>query len=239
MTTFSQIVDEVTKELIRPDLRLTLASYLNQVIRECHMTTPGSGLSPLPVLFGENRIEDEFQLVALPGLWPIPNVPRFQKMETAQHVESGRFYVERSPLKLGYANSFQAAYENMYAMYRTGSSFAFTSFGVGETLRLSWFEYVRNFKYYVATDRPVQIDDLGTETFHADYNGTPILQQNARDLCTSWIILRHEETLKQGLRSKHFARIGEMERARLAYAGYEAAKIQLQAAEAWSMSSEN
>lgn len=224
MTTFSQLIDEMVLELLRPDLRTSITAYANSTIRELH-AKPGNSA---PILFGENRYEAEFSPLVVPAVWPIPSMPRFQRLEIAYEPVKGVYYTERALTRINDTSP------NPYWWYRTGSNIAFSNLEVGETIDLAYFMFPRLLSYYAVPDRPATWDSTTEQfTYHAAYNGTPELQATARDLTINWILSRWGElAVKQGIRSKVWARLDD-NRARIAYSAFEAMREQLQAAEEW------
>lgn len=230
MTTFSQLVDDMTTEHVRPDLRTSIAAYANQTIREVHAGRNNSA----PILFGSNRYEAEWTVVGNPSLWTIPHVSRFQRLEAVYLVEAGVYAQERSPDRV-YKDYSP---ENRYYWYRTGAQIAIGDRSsqslVGTTVRFSYFLFPKQLKYYAANARPA-VFDVETEgfTYAAGYEVSDESRAQAEELSTNWILLRWgEAVIKQGVRAKVFARLGE-ERARIAYSSFESMREQLHAAEQW------
>lgn len=232
MTTFSQLVDEMTIELIRPDLLDTITSYVNQTIRELHARRADSS----PILFASNRIEAEWTVAASPAVWPVPSVTRFQTMEAAYCEALDAVFKPRNP---GRINEEQFAPSNRFYRYRTGPAFAFGDRArlslIGHTIKLSYFEFPRLLKYYEPAARPA-IWDMETESFaYADaYDSTAELRATAELLTTNWILLRWgESVVKQGVRAKVFARLGEQERSKTSYSAFEAMREAMNGNEGW------
>lgn len=225
MTTFSQLVDEITLELLRPDLRVSIAAYLNSTIREIHAV----GNTGLPILFSENRLEVEFSPLTVPAVWPIPSTPRFQRLEVAYESVKGVYYKERALTRINDASM------EPYWWYRTGSNIAFSNLEVGETVELAYFEFPRLLTYYAAAARPATwSSETETFTYLPAYDVDETTRENARNLSTNWLLLRWGElALKQGIRSKVWSRLGDMDRARIAYSAFEAMRVQLIASEEW------
>lgn len=235
MTTFSQLVDEIVVELLRPDLRTTAASYLNQTIREVHMHEQ----TQLPIYFESNRLEDEGTVATLPALWDIPSVPRFQALETLYYPDFGEYARKRHPSKI----RLQKSLDFPYYWYRTGSAIALGGLEVGHDYEISWFEYPRTLTYYAAASRPMTYaTDSDTPTYNTvgaiDYNSTPELQAEAERLTTNWLIQRWAETLKQGVRNKIWVRLGEETRLRASYSIYSGLRAQLINAESMELTPE-
>lgn len=224
MTTFSQLIDDVVLEHLRPDLLVTITSYANQTIRELHSKPRDSA----PLLFHSNRVELEYTTVAEPAVWEIPNVTRFQRLETAYLPVIGEYVRERSLSKLNDYDNYVK-----YAWYRSGPTIAFTNLVTGTEVQLAYFEFPRNLPYIAPASRTVTWSEL-TESF--SFTGTPTDEQKETILAlnTNWIIERWgEAVVKQGIRSKVFARLGDADRSRMAYSQYESMREQMQASELW------
>lgn len=232
MSTFSQIVDEMVAEHIRPDLRASIVAYTNQTIRELH----GRRNDGSPILFTGNRVEELWAVDATPALWPIPSVARFQRLETAFMVERGQYAFERS-LSRVYEESQNA--DTRYYWYRSGAFVAFGdrmgSLSTDDSIKLSYFMFPPLLKYYAEGSRPATFDVETEEfTYHADYDVSDETRAEAEAKSTNWILLRWgEAVVKQGIRSKIYSRMGEIERGRLAYSHFESMREQMLTSETW------
>lgn len=226
MSTFSQIVDEVVLEHLRPDLRDFIVSWLNETIREVHFDNRYSANST--VLYESNRLEDQFSPSVLPAVWPIPSIPRFQQFETGYHVERGVYFKKLHP-----SRTFENGYQNLDPYwYRSGSNIVFNGMNVNETANLSWFEYPRRLIYYTAATRPATYDiTTDSWTYLPAYDISDDTRQTAQDLVSNWLLLRWAEVIREGCRAKIFKRQGEDVRAKMCFSQFEALKMGLIAAE--------
>jgi len=216
MTTFSQLVDDMTKELLRPDLRNTIVAFTNQTIRECHLKQPDG----VAILFESNRQEVEWTVPSLPAVWPIPFVTRFQRMQTAFYKERNCLAKKKDPNKAlrNGVNSYDPFW------YRTGGFFAFNGINAGETVQIGYYEYPARLKYYPDdSSRPCNFNfETELYTYNTASNVNDTTRATARDLCTNWLLLRWgESVIKAGVRLKVFARLGDDTRAKLMYGPFE------------------
>lgn len=228
MTTFSQLVDELAAEVVRPDLRTTICSYVNQTIRELHSRRD----SGLPVQFASNRVETEVTAAELPFVWSIPNVARFQSIESIFDPATGQYLRQKTPgdIYRDTNHPFPALY-----YYRSGPTVVLNGIAVGASVKMSYFEYPRLLTYYASDERPAVWDSI-TEvfTYLAAYESTSELQETAESLTTNWLLLRWGElVIKEGVRAKVWKRLAELDRARLAYSAYSSLRDQLVATEEW------
>jgi hypothetical protein len=215
MTTFSQIVDEVAKELIRPDIINMLPGFLNQVMRESH----NHAQTKLPVLFNDNRNESEIIIDAVQEngsfLWAIPDVARFQRMESIYYVSNRMYALHRDPTMA--MRPVTANLQDKFYWYRSGPAIAM--FGAGRTgakILVSWFKYTRSLTYYaLGESRPLSYN-RETDTYVQPDSATENLA-DALNKTTNWLIQRHEEMLKSGLRAKAYTRMDDLNRARSNY----------------------
>lgn len=219
MTTFSQLVDSLATEAVRPDLKASIVSYINQTIRELHFK-PGT---QSPALYGANRFEEEV-VVGVSGtyLWDIPAPARFQRLEAVYVVDLDRYIYPKSPTEIykdGVATDIP--FKDMY-WYRTGPQVAINTMSAGWTLRLSWFEYPRRFVYYAVGSRP-SVYDPETETYTGD--------SAAQEKCTHWILQRWEDAVLEGGRAKLYKRLGDESRGRMSYSAFESHRNQVWDAE--------
>lgn len=248
MTTFSQLVDEIAAEMVRPDMRTRgdIQEYTNQVIRELHTKRQTNGNS-MAILFESNRLEDEVEIAELPAIWEIPAVARFQRFETAYYVERGCYARKKHPdrnLLSGIGNS------DPY-WYRSGSGIVFNGINEGETIKLSWFEFPRRLAYYMQQSDPTPIPnpapsmalaaprpatwDYETEAFAyaTAYDVNATTRENARNLTTNWVLQRWSTVVKEGVRAKIFKRQGEESRAKMTFSLYESLREGMHSSEAF------
>lgn len=233
MSTFSQTVDEFLVEMVRPDLLVFMCDALNQVIREQHIH-PDSGM---PIFYMDNRVEVEWTVPdPLPAVWSIPSVPRFQFFESAYYPSQGRYAKPGVDLKRVFENGVDA-----YApyWYRSGPAIVFNGLAVAEVAQFSYFEYPRRLLYYATATpqlRPAIYNiETGAYTYATSYDVNATTRENARNLVTNWLLLRWPELLKQGMRAKYFARIGEDGRSKIAYSTYQAMRMGLVTSESFAL----
>lgn len=214
MTTFSQLVDELAvSELKRPDMRVSIASWLNQAVRDVHSKSS----SRAAVEFGENRVELETTFATLPAVWPIPIPARFQKLEAAYAPQRGVYLKDQNP-KIVYANSDNPM--DRFYYYRSGSTFVFNGIDIDETLRLTYFQFPPMLQYYTPATRPAVWDAEAQEfVVDAGWAGT---DQEALDAVTHWLLIRHPEALKEGVRPKVYHRLDNEVQSKTAWSAFEA-----------------
>lgn len=239
MTTFSQLIDEVYVELVRPDMKGMLPAYLNQTIRELHqnsLTNPS-----MPVFYDDNRMEAEVVVTGADVnqgifLWSIPVTSQFQAMEAVWYAGANVYAKERNPSTARLRT--MSSVDDKYYFYRTGPQYAFScTGGDGQKIQLSWFEYPRTLKYYPNdATRPMSYD-VETQTYTRNPNYTPVQSDAQAQLLTvNWLLDRHEDTLKEGLRAKAYKRMGEEFRASRCYSQFENMRSGVQAAESLDLS---
>lgn len=237
MTTFSQLIDEMVQELLRPDLRATIVAYANQTIREVHSQRRSSE----PILFASNREEIEWVVPvgmggdAAPATWAIPSIARFQRLEAAYAIGRSAYFLEKKPARIH--GDFPDP-DNRYYWYRSGPVIAFgdrrlTSLE-GERFQLSYFLFPRLLKYYPPSERPA-VYDVETESFtYLAGIDTPEAQADAEEKSTNWVLLRWgEAVVKQGIRAKVYVRLGDDARSKTTYSLYESMREQMNASEMW------
>jgi hypothetical protein len=213
MTTFSQLIDEVATEMLRPDLRTSMASYVNQTIREMHFK-PGI---QVPVDFDANRVEDEVT-VTTDGtwLWPVPSSTRFQKLEAAWNKDLGIYSRLKSPrVSLEFSN--EPDYKVYH--YRSGETYAFQGVAIDQILWLAYLMFPRTLAYKAAVDRAVRYD-YDTDTYVLVAGGG-VPTQAQMDAETNWMLQRWSETIKEGLRAKAYKRLGDEGRMRVSFSAFE------------------
>lgn len=217
MTTFSQLVDEVVLELLRPDMTVVIAQYANQTIREMH-SRPATNA---PVYFDANRNEDELTVTTdSPWLWEIPSMTRFQKLETVYCPDLDIYLEARQPRMIHQA-SYEPYAEQFY--YRTGTMYAFAGLAAGMLIHASYFMYPRVLAYKATNNRVVRFNP-DTDSYEQIANpGTPATEPQL-ELETNWLLQRHDSTIREGVRAKIWKRIGDDSRTRTAYSAFESAR---------------
>ncbi len=216
MTTFSQLVDDLVVELVRPDLRITMATYANQTIREIHSRPQTRSQT----FFDANRMEYEETIAADgPWLWTIPSVTSFQKLEAVYLPEMDLYIRERTP-SVAHRESAEPFRE--FYWYRSGDKIAVAGPLVGLKLQLSYFQYPRTLSYKAAEIRVVRFDvDTDAYVLVAG-GGTPTEDQLLLE--TSWPLQRWPDSIKEGVRAKTYKRIGDNDRTRMSFSAFEAMK---------------
>lgn len=214
MTTFSQLVDDVALELLRPDLVTSMAQWVNQTVRECHFK-PGVAA---PIKYDANRDEDQPTITTDDvWLWPIPSATRFQALEALYLVDVGAYAKPRKP-EVNRNDSFEAF--SQYYWYRTGPSIAVSGVAAGWTALVSFFQFPQTHQYKLTAQRIVQYNvDLDTYT---RVGGGGALTDVEMGVETDWMIQRWgESVIKEGVRAKAFKRIGDEGRARMCFSAFE------------------
>lgn len=224
MYTFSQLVDSLVLEHQRPDMRETIAGYLNQTIRDVH----AKGTAGLLQLFGENRREVIFTPPAAPAVWPIPIPAVFQHLEAVYAVERAVYLQARRPHVSLVPSRDPLA---RYYYYRTGGAYALSGITPNEQVRISYFEYPPYLFYYTHENRPATYDrSAGAYVVNEAWAGT---DAEALALVTNWLIERYGETLKEGVRVKLYRRLAATEQATQSYATFEMQRAAIQNSEGY------
>lgn len=237
MTTFSQLVDEMSAELIRPDLKKTgatldggyIASSINQTIREVH-----TGKNGVRHQFDANRVEIEITVpdgVDSHYAWEIPNFNRFQNTEAVLFRSIGRYAKLRKPGTVTLTG--RGPIEDLFYWYPSGAYLTFHGFGsAGSLIAWSGFYYPRSLKYHagtVADPRWATYDTESEEWTFAD--GTGKSQEELMDLSSNWLLMRWPDMIREGVRAKVFKRLGDENRQRTSYSSYESMRVEMQAQE--------
>lgn len=224
MTTFSQLVDDVIEEMHRPDLRGQIVRAVNQAIRAVH-ARPNSGSN---VGFDENRQEVKLLLPAEGSLmWAIPEVGRFQAIESVYSVDLERQIDERTPALLGVNSDIALA---DFGWYRSGPGIHFSEALAGNTLLLAYFDYPRRLAYFAAGTRSL-VYNAATDGYAVTGVGG-VDEETAYAQSTNWLLMRWEDCIALGVRSIIYRNLGDIERARLAYSAFEQERLVVWQAEA-------
>ena len=231
MTTFSQLVDEMAAEILRPDLKRTgaqidggyIASSINQTIREVH-----SGKGGIAHRFDANR--QEFELIAPSDAvnhynYPIESFNRFQAAEAAFYPVPNKYAKPAAP---GIVNINQRGpIEDLFYFYQSGQYMTFHGFGpAGSKILFSAFYYPRSLVYHLPATRWATYDvELETWTYK---DGTGKTNEELQDLSTNWILMRWTDLIREGVRAKVYKRLGDEVRQRTSYSSYESMRAEMQ-----------
>ena len=226
MTTFSQLVDQITVELLRPDLKAQIASYANQTVRELHFSETNR-----PLFYGQSLLEDTVtSTVESNLLWTPPKPTLFQALHTARYdnvldTDGSSIY----PKELVPGRVQERA---RYFYYRTGDSYGFAGFGgLNAVISLAWYEYVPSLAYYpVGATRPAELDEFGVWTYSATYDVDAASRAAAELLVTHWMISRWSSYISEGVKAKVYKGLGD-DRARVSFSLYQDYREQLRVAE--------
>ena len=218
MTTYSQLVDQLVLETRRPDMKLDIARYCNQTIRELH-TDPETN----KILFFADNFK-QLQLTADVDngfAWEIPNPAVFQKLHIvgfAGVYDGNGKPTFSTPTTPGRHLNTLAHYH-----YQAGNHFFFNGYGgVGMKLNLGYYEFPQRLSYQAEVDRLVTWDEEA-QVYEYDVSlSTPELREAALKKVTNWILTRWEDTVAEGLRAKVYKRVSDTERARTCYSMYQA-----------------
>jgi hypothetical protein len=224
MTTFSQLVDRIAKEIVRPDMVEMLPAYLNQTIREIHLNAQTS----MPVFYADNRIETQLTITSVDSetgafVWAVPKPALLQRVEAVFYNRAHRYARESNPKTSMLRN--QVLVNDKYSWYRVAQQLVFAGAGdSGDKISVSYFEYPRSLPYYAQAARPAYWDEIQQQYMIAA-GQSPI---DALDKTTNWILERHEELLAEGLRAKAYKRMADETRSRTSYSQYETMRLGVQ-----------
>lgn len=221
MTTFSQLVDDMIIETRRPDLRLEIATYLNQTIREVHFE-PSKGNV---VFYPANRKEDQVIASVDSGqIWDIPNPTTFQGIEAIE-------FPDICMGVDGYAKEVSPGPRirtQPYIYYRSGPSYVFGGAagygGINSKISIAWYEYPPSLKYKDTLSREAVYDIESGWTYNTvnsvDYGLDADSRALAQSRVTNWVLMRWADVLREGLRAKVYKRLSDQLRATTSYSMY-------------------
>lgn len=219
------MVDEMMAEVKRPDMLTDIVRFTNATIRELH-SDPETGAV---LHFRDNFREEQLTATAETGFtWTIPNLATFQGIRAV------RFSSVWNDDKQAWAKEIvpgrnQEAWP--YRYYRGGDTVAFSEYGgLNAIIDLAWYEYPRSLIYYDPTCRPCHINDYGFEYF-GKFSIHEHDRENARCLCTNWLLRRWTSLIEEGLRAKIYKRLADPTRSSTSYSLYMQQRKQLITAE--------
>ena len=218
MTTFSQLVDKITLETRRPDLRADVATYVNQTLRELHFEPTRGNV----IMFRDNLFEDILYADTEQGFaWDIPAPGLFQaiagvRYDSAVDQDGNPCWAQQVDSPSRVMNTIR------HWFYRVGGRVFFKGYGgLNALISLSWYQYVPSLKYYESAVRPATLDELGVATYLPAYDVDAATRLNALDLTTNWLLRRWDTVIEEGVRAKIYKRITDTERARTCYSMYQ------------------
>lgn len=225
MTTFSQMVDDLVAESLRPDLQTTIVSYLNQTIRDVHFNQQNKSL----IKYNDNLNEAiTYGIGEQSTVWPIPSPQTFASTEAIYYPDVDSLAVERKPSMIHTLGTEPSTW------YRSGQNLVFDGYGgIDAPIWIAYLSYPRQLVYY-KKDRPCVWSDADQAyTYAPAYDGTPELQEAARGLATNWLLERWQHVILEGGRAKLYKRLEKELGMRAAYSSFESARMSLIAAESF------
>lgn len=218
MTTFSQLVDKMTLETKRLDLRGEIATYLNQTLRELHMEpTKGN------VIHYRDNLKEDIQIATTEEgfYWDVPNPAVFQGIVGCRY-DSVLDQNGNSVWATEMMSPNRGMADRPYWFYRSGQRVFFKGYGgVMGIISLAWYEYPRSLKWHDALSRAASYDDEAGWTYAAEYDVDDTTRQIAQALVSNWLLLRWPTVIEEGLRAKVYKRLSDTERARTSYSMYQ------------------
>ena len=215
MYTFSQMVDAIVSEVRRPDLRVDIARYVNQTIRECHFDPETNAVQ----FYKDNTREFRLPTTSESGqVWDIPTPTCFQKLAAVQYenvfdrtgnsvwpeeTQPGRHLVHLT-----------------HYYYQAGSSFVFSGYGgLNAIINLYYFVFPSGLPYMAAECRPMEFNEFGGKIYAEDWSHDHS-REDADCLTTNWLLTRWSDVVAEGVRAKVYKRVSDTERARTCYSLY-------------------
>lgn len=218
MTTFSQLVDDLVVELVRPDLRAALATYANQTVRELHFKpNHNSGIH-----YDANREEEELAFTTDgTWLWSLPSATRFQDVESI-YIDDLGMYVPRKNPRIALEPTFEPNADLYW--YRSGPQLAIQGVANGWTGKISYFMFAQTLAYKASGSRLITYSP-DTDSYTLVGGGTPSEAQLKIE--THWVLQRWADTVKEGVRAKAWKRLADEGRARMSFSAFESMRTSM------------
>lgn len=228
MTTFSQLVDLMVKEVRRPDMLAEVCTYLNQTIREVHFEPVKNNI----IFFTENLLENLVTATVDSGQsWDIPYPNQFQAMK-AVRFDSQWDRGTQAPLYARLVQPGRIMNSIPHWYYRAGGTFFFSGYGkTGSTISLAYYEFQKRLKYYADGARPATWDDDSGWAYADAFDVDDATRLAARQFVGNWLLDRWEDVISEGLRAKVYKRMSDTDRARTCYSSYTSLREGLYTAE--------
>lgn len=226
MTDFSTLVDQMWRELKRPDLVIEISSYMNQTIRELHFDPTTNG----PAYYRENRKETQLVADVDTGYqWAAPSSRVFQGVNAARYDSIVDFDGPKWATELNPGASMNSI---PYYFYRIGSTLCFFGYGgLNATISLAWYEYLASLRYFTTTTRPATWDDVTGWSYLPAYDTSDTQRLLAQTLVENWMLARWPDVIAEGVRAKVYKRLSDDVRSKSSYSLYQQMRKGLYAAE--------
>lgn len=217
--TFSALVDEAVLRSNRKDRINDIVSYARSSIRECQVLA----------FFEQDMIEDSITVTALPHQWERP-----LKLRTLLAAKPQVTFSRRDK-KIWFRNIPPGGMvrDEPYYLYLSGNTYIFTGseLAVGNIIDLAYFNYAREFVYYITADRPATYDpETQVWSYHANYDLSDTTRENARNLVQNWLLKSWYDLVLEGTLAKIYKTVGD-ERSKTAFSLYKSMQKDLLAGE--------
>lgn len=210
MTTFSQIVDEITASTGRVNKRTDIEAFTNQVIREVNADERGR-----PYIFPRNLIESTITATVETGQKWVPPVG-FQIMQTARY--TGITNNNGQPIYPKFQMPGRRLNQHRYYYYRSGTSFIFSNYGgIGALIDLAYYVLPARLGYFAVGSRPAEFNAATQEFTYFDLSGQAggtnwtlaENQETARNLVTNWVLQEWSDVVRWGVRASLYPVVGD------------------------------
>lgn len=211
-TTFSQMIDSILQETRRPDLRPESIRYLNQSMRECYFEPERNTVVFMKQAYREARVVVATENSAS---WDIP-FPALYQGTGAVRFDS--VWADNKPVYAKRLSPGRRFETEPYVFQETGESLLFRGYGgVGASISISYYEFLRSCKYYAPADRPASYDEDEGWTYLPAFDIDATTRLAARLLVSNWLLMGWDMTLEEGLRAKIYKRLSDDARQRVSY----------------------
>ena len=227
MPTYTEMVESLILESRRPDMRLVIAADLNSTIRDLHFRTVG-GDGGAPVRYSNNLVEDELTLAgSAPYMWDIPRPALFMAMEDV-FCRNRNIHLElRSPKTI---HRLSTDFTALAIYYRSGPAIVMGGVYSGDSIAISYYEYLGGLRLKTPDAQVIRSTETPGIYERISDSGVPTEAELAAE--TNWLLDKYDMVIREGVLSKLYRRINDLDRAKMSYSAFESGRISIQNTEA-------
>ncbi len=217
---FSELVDDVLARTGRTEKRQEIIDHVNSTIRECDTIAR----------FTRDLVEDTLVVNATPFTW---TKDRFFRAMSAVSYDSLKQQTNDTSGLVPNRQPGRMQRDQNYFWYSATDYIVFSgTSGIGDNVNVAYYRYLPKLSYYAVGARPAVYTESPDPSIAVTWAYDPayitVAQQlTAQLLVSNWLLLRHQELIKEGTCAKAYKGIDD-KRAALSFALYKSFQNDLQ-----------